>query len=296
MRIFLTGATGFAGSEVRTALANGGHSVTAIVRRAQPLENCRTIIGDLSAPEGLREAVREAEAVVHLACSREMGQAAVESDVAGTAFLLDEWKRGPFIASSTGSLQIGRGVPLKEDMPLFIHTGYGFGKFCNEFQVRMATATQGRGPGVSLRPGVLFGAGARRNDRQILGLVYKHCVAGTKFLFYSEEGLELYGSSFLGTEDFGRAVASALTLKESGAFNVASGFCTWRQLVETINRMAGTAAQCCVNQSGPPDAGEYALPQARRCLDDHKFRQQTGFKPKQELEELVEAYLKAERG
>jgi nucleoside-diphosphate-sugar epimerase len=104
-----------------------------------------------------------------------------------------------------------------------------------------------------------------------------------------------YVPPFIGTSDFARAVSDALTLKSSGAYNVAGGFCTWRQLIETINRCAGTRAELLVRTTAPSAPGEFALPQCRRFLDTTKFNQATSFVPQQTLEQLVEDYVRAEQ-
>lgn len=71
MMIFVTGGTGFVGSEVVRQLTSAGHDVIALVRRgsAEKLPNVdkmRIHIGDVTAPESLLEGLRDCDAVIHL--------------------------------------------------------------------------------------------------------------------------------------------------------------------------------------------------------------------------------------
>lgn len=293
--VFLTGATGQTGRDVLAELVHRGFEVTALVRKPAQISNCRIIVGDLSNPTPFAAEVEASDVIVHLASSRSFGQDEVLGDIAGSAGLIQHWRRGTFVYCSSGSLHSGSQVPLNEGMPLAIESGYALGKLCDEFQLRVAAGVGQRGPGITLRPGIFFGAGPRRNDRQMVGTLYERCRMGAKFLFWSEEGLESFGSSFIGTSDFARAVSDALVLKTSGAYNVGGGFCTWRQLIEAINRCAGTRAEFVVRSSAPSAPGEFALPQCRRFLDTAKFNQSTSFVPQQSLEQLIEDYVRAEQ-
>jgi nucleoside-diphosphate-sugar epimerase len=283
VRVALTGATGFAGSEVLAEFARRGFETTALVRSATtPLDGCRVIVGSLPDLGPFAAAVESADAIVHLASSRSSAQNDVYVDIDGSAELLSHWKRGTFVSVSSGVLQQG------------VQNGYALGKLCGEFALRLAAGAGQRGSAIGLRPGVFFGGGTRRNDRQTLGRVVAAARAGATFVFRSEKGLERSGSSFIGTADFARATCAALTLKQSGDFDVAGGFCTWRELIETVNRCAGTHARFAVRPEAPNAAGEVALSQSRCVLDTANFAAATGFAPQQSLEALVEDYLRAE--
>lgn len=282
MRVALTGATGFAGAEVLAELARGRFETTALVHTALSLEGCRTIVGDLSNLGAFAAVVESADAVVHLAGSRSSAPNDVYADIDGTAAMISHWKQGTFLLISSGVLQRG------------LESSYAVGKLAAEFALHVSAGVGRRGPAIVLRPGIFLGGGARRNDRQTLGRVFAAARAGATFVFSSEEGLETFGSSFIGTGDFARATCAALTLKESGDFNVAGGFCTWRELIEAVNRCVGTQARFAVRPDPPATPAEVALSQSRCFLDPARFAAATSFASRQTLEELVEDYARAE--
>ena len=72
MKIFLTGATGFIGHHVAQALAAEGADLRLLTRKSSNLSNLEgisgeTVVGDLLAPESLKTAIADCDAVVHVA-------------------------------------------------------------------------------------------------------------------------------------------------------------------------------------------------------------------------------------
>jgi dihydroflavonol-4-reductase len=72
MKVFVTGATGFVGHHVAKALAAEGGRLRLLVRKSSNLANLNgiagdTIVGDLQLPETLGPALKDVDAVVHVA-------------------------------------------------------------------------------------------------------------------------------------------------------------------------------------------------------------------------------------
>jgi nucleoside-diphosphate-sugar epimerase len=72
MRIFVTGASGYIGGSVASALRAAGHSVSGLVRSAQKAEQVRAfgvepVPGTLDDSALLAKCAREADAVIHAA-------------------------------------------------------------------------------------------------------------------------------------------------------------------------------------------------------------------------------------
>jgi nucleoside-diphosphate-sugar epimerase len=294
-QIFLTGATGYIGRQVVSEFVRRNFAITALVRRPTELHGCRVVVGDLTSVNRLLNEVGEADGIVHLATSRSFIRQAVMSEIHANALLIDAWRKGPFIFASSASIEGWNDKKLQEDSPAWLHNWYGMGKFCNEFQLRVASPTYQRGATISLRPaGLVIGANDCRALQQRFGMFYSHCKLGSKFVFRSEELLERSGSSFIGTADLGRTFADSMMIKVSGAYNVAAGFCTWKSLIENVNRIAGTHSNVIIRQNGDIETGEFLLPQSRTCLDDSAFKTQVGFVPQQSVEQLIHEFVAAD--
>jgi nucleoside-diphosphate-sugar epimerase len=294
--VFVTGATGHAGRAVVRALIDADMDVTALVRKPTTLEHCRTVVAQLSTIRSVAQDVSRADAIVHLASPRQFDErTALEEDILGTANLLDAWRRaGPFVYASSPTVQQWSPSTIDANSPIQLSNWYDVQKFTNELQVRVA-ADQSGAPGIVLRPGFFFGTTGVDDGRQFLSQVYQQCRLGGRFVCECQDAIDFYGASFIGPADFGRAVVATLSMQVSGTFNVATGFCTWRELIDTVNRHAGTDAGFNVRPHARPEAGELRLFQSRTCLDTSAFDRQTGFAGTQSLDELVAAFVSAAR-
>jgi 2-alkyl-3-oxoalkanoate reductase len=91
MKVLVTGASGLLGGEVARLLLRKGHDVTTFQRRASGVDGAADHLGSLTEAADVRDAVRGAEAVVHLAAKVSFTGRAAEFDevnVQGTASLL----------------------------------------------------------------------------------------------------------------------------------------------------------------------------------------------------------------
>ncbi len=295
--VFVTGASGNVGRNVTRELLGRGHSVAALVRAPVGIEGCRPIFGSLADIGSVAHEISKADSIIHIACARSnKRETVINEDILGTARMIDAWARGNFVYTSSQTVY---GIPegdLTEDSPLNPVFWYDLGKICNEFQIKMAAGTDGRGTGVSLRMAVMFGPGSTGpGPPQFHEMIYEACLRGETFLFDSEEGLETWGTSFIGERDLARAIVDSLLLAESGAYNVAGFFCTWRELLETFDRHAGIRSRFTVRAGAVPRPGEFRLPQSRSFIDASKFNACTGFAPEQTLDELIENFVRAQK-
>src|SRR3954463_7136152 len=90
MRVFLTGATGHAGSAIKTKLVETDEKVTALVRSetagARVWEAGATpLIGDITNMEWLREPLPSCAPIVHTASPGDASSATVDRDFAAAA-------------------------------------------------------------------------------------------------------------------------------------------------------------------------------------------------------------------
>ena len=296
--VALTGASGNIGAAVLDDLIGRGCQVIAVTRSALPeREGLRQVIGDLTRPATVADDILSAEAVIHCASPRsDERRIALDEDVQATATLLDLWHAGPFVLASSQTVY---GVPnriLRETDPLVATNWYDLAKICNEQQLGMKARAVGWGAGVSLRLPLVFGAGPRRRDRQFLPTILDTLLADHAFVFNSEEGLETHGSTFIDEADVGRAIVDALRLGESGPYNVSGGFCTWRELIETMGARIGVPPRIVVRAAAKARLDEIRLPQSRSELDSTVFDQATGFSPRGTMMAAIERFIEAELG
>ena len=92
MQITVTGASGLLGSSVARALVSRGHTVTTLQRRPSGVEGARDVLGTVTDPAAVAEAVAGAEAIVHLAAKVSMMGDPSEFEavnIGGTATLVE---------------------------------------------------------------------------------------------------------------------------------------------------------------------------------------------------------------
>lgn len=187
MRILVTGATGFIGRTVIPVLLERGHLVRIAVRRPEvSLSGCETaLVGEIGPRSDWREALKEMEAVVHLAARvHVMRERAADPlaqfrriNVEGTRALAqqaaDAGVRRLLLMSSlhavTGSSRPDLVTDATEPNP---STDYGRSKLEAErvlAEVRERTALET----VILRPPLVYGPGVGANFRALLDACWR---------------------------------------------------------------------------------------------------------------------------
>lgn len=175
MHVLVTGATGFIGSHVARLLVEQGNRVRALIRCTSRIDrlkslNCEPVLGDLTAPESLRAAVRGCEALFHVAADYRLWardpQELYRTNVEGTRNLLcaaqEEGIRKIVYTSSVGVLGIPLdGSPGNEETPVSLNDMVGHykrSKFLAEEEVRRLVREEGL-PVVIVNPSTPVGEG-----------------------------------------------------------------------------------------------------------------------------------------
>jgi nucleoside-diphosphate-sugar epimerase len=127
MRVFVTGATGFIGTEVVKQLIAAGHRVLGLCRaddKAAALAAAGAEVhrGSLADLDGLKAAAAQADGVIHLAFNHDFSKfvANCEDDrrvIAALGAALAGSNRPLIVTSGTGIAQAGPGQPSREDDP-----------------------------------------------------------------------------------------------------------------------------------------------------------------------------------
>ncbi|MEU4688897.1 NAD-dependent epimerase/dehydratase family protein [Actinoplanes sp. NPDC023714] len=152
MKILLTGATGYIGSTVRTALIESGHEVTSLVRSAAA-SLPSAVIGDLRDTSLVRDLAGKHDGVIQLAAPEPAVEAAVADAVLAAR---------PEVFIRTGGVWVhGPGDAITEETP---RNAPALVAWREEVDVRALAAPGIRS--VLIEPGIVFGHG-----RGIPGLV-----------------------------------------------------------------------------------------------------------------------------
>ncbi len=178
MRTFVTGAAGFIGSRLAARLASEGGTVRALVHGcALPPEleaKVEAVRGDIRDKNALREGMRGAEIVYHLAsalgASRITAQEFQSINAGGTEAVLaaarEAGARRVVHFSSAGVLgNIRSGLPAPETQPPAPRDLYGRTKLAGE-EIARAAARAGQDV-VIIRPGWAYGPGDRRTFKLV---------------------------------------------------------------------------------------------------------------------------------
>ena len=186
MKILVTGATGFIGTQLSETLAKSGHEVRNTARSVAPNSSAtrETVTCDLESADNLDHLTTGCDAIVHLA-----GRAHVMSDDPATSESLylsanvDVTKKLAQSASRTGvkrmilmsSVKVN-GESTSIDTPFTSQDApnpqdpYGRSKTQAEQALWDVTSTSGL-KGIVIRPPLVYGPGVRANFASLIGIV-----------------------------------------------------------------------------------------------------------------------------
>jgi nucleoside-diphosphate-sugar epimerase len=193
MRILVTGASGFLASHLIRALQERGHAVLALVRPSSdttPLEQASVDIhsGDVRLPETLAGAMREVDAVFHLAAAIGVRRPLREYhavNVTGTENVCRAAQQAGVKrlvhVSSTSVYKQGLGVPVDETAPLAPPPDpYAVTKAAGDSLVQRLIAEE-QLPASIVRTTTIFGPGDDLN----FGRIAQRLLAGTSIVIGS---------------------------------------------------------------------------------------------------------------
>jgi dihydroflavonol-4-reductase len=247
MKIFLTGATGFVGSHVARALASDGAELRLLVRKTSNLKNLEgihgdTVVGDLTNPEPIKNALAGCNAVMHVAADYRLWipdpATMYKANVEGTRELLRlarEAKVPRFVYTSSVATMHFRsdGMVINEDTPVSLDDMVGHykrSKFMAEQEA--IKAAEGGQAVMILNPTTPVGP----NDWKPTptGRIFVDFL-NRKFPAYVDTGLNLVDVS-----EVARTHVAALTVGQPGRRYILGGEnLTLKQILDKMSAITG---------------------------------------------------------
>jgi len=232
--ILVTGGTGVTGQFVIEDLVRRGRPVRLLGRGelAAPA-GVEVACGDLRDPDSLARAARGATGIVHLACT----YTDLAADVAAMRALLEGWREGPFVFTSTLDVYGLVSGPVTEGTPLCeTFTEYARGKLICERLLEEAAA--GRRDHTILRAPYIWGPHPTARRR----LVSPRLAEGLPIVLpgIDEAEWRAYQDAWVDARDLAVIVAECLARPPGGALNVATGHFGWHDLYVELIRLSGS--------------------------------------------------------
>jgi UDP-glucose 4-epimerase len=293
-RVLVTGASGFIGRAVSSALLDAGCDVATLQRSAPARAPARmtAFSADLLALAALSdtlERIPPVSAIVHLAAllpnPRCNAADYLVANGAATAAVLEWGCRGGsevFVyASSTSVLGVPAEFPITEAHPTRPVHPYAVGKLSGEISCEYAGRTSAMRT-VSLRIGSPYGPGMP--EVSVLPRFVRQALRGDPLAYHGTGARE---QVFVHVRDVVSAIRSALDGRAGGIFNVTGAEpISMKRLAETIVRLSG-GAPATVSAAGVPDPQE----EMRWPVSLDRSARDLGYRPGISLEEGLTEYL-----
>lgn len=258
--VLVTGGTGGVGAFVLRELAAQGRPVLALARPESAhlvaRDGVEVVEGDLTDLDGLRAAVRSADAVIHAACTF----TSPEVDVAAMRVMVDAWRGGPFVFVSSVDAY-GRPAEgwVAEDLPSRQPLSpYGQAKIDCEQLLLRAARTEGRGGASIVRSPIVWGPHDRLRDQLrwgATGSLYQAALAGEAITLPrpGTAGRDWYGAPWVHAAALARAVTACLDTPVHGVANALSGHVSWTDLAGELRRLLGSVSEIQLTETVHPD-------------------------------------------
>ena len=166
MKIIVTGGSGFLGSHMIPALEAEGHTILNIDIREPKYVFVETVIADILDTDKMKEVIRDADAVLHLAGLIEAGESVkdpqkfIDVNISGTVSVLEAMRENGIniilFSSSAAVYGEPQNIPIQEDDPTMPINPYGMTKLAMEGLISSYVKAHGM-TGVALRYFNLYG-------------------------------------------------------------------------------------------------------------------------------------------
>ena len=302
MRVLVTGATGYLGRAVLVRLLSSGHQPVGLVHRAEPdVSGVTWRRGDVLSGRSLRDAVRDVDAVMHLAAVTGVRDAFSEPvrhyqvNAGGAVNLLGALVDRParlVLASTAGVYGVPARQPITEDTPTDPRNPYAASKLAAEQAVAWQVATGGLGA-VVLRICNIAGGVDGHGDPDDNRLIARACAVASGRI----PALDVHGDGaavrdFVHVVDVARACVAALDVCEPGLHRTVNIGATPASVVEVVaatRRVTGREVPVVFHPAHPGEVRELRA-------DTSRARETLGWRPVcSELDRLVSDQWAAEQ-
>jgi len=290
MRIALTGASGFIGSEIAKAAHAEGHSVTALVRESSRRDHIepfvdRFSVGEQDDPSAWTELLESADVVIHNSTAWSWkGELPfdryVQSNLVGSLGLLKASAPRPFVFMSTigvhHDMRERWGGVIDEDHPTRPPNAYGAYKAAVEAFLWSENAQTGR-PFCAIRPCGVYGIDPKL-ERSMGYPIVKKVAAGQKF---TRAG----GGKFVHVDDVAAATLRAVEDTENAerVVNLVDCYARWSDWAQIASELLGVEAE--IDFSSPAQPKNQFSPDVGRSMNAGLARGLNGIRD--HLNELI---------
>lgn len=247
MKVLVTGGTGFVGSHTAKALQEAGHQVRLLVRSATKAESVfkslgitidDIVVGDVTDPEAVMQAVKGCDAVIHTAAlvstAKKFAELVRKTNVDGTKLVIDSSlaagvKKIIYVSSVSALFNINDKVMTETTAISTANNPYGQTKVACEEYVRQLQA-QGA-PIVITYPTGVVGSHDPGLSEPHFGI--KMFVG--QFTFTSSTGMQ-----FVNVRDIAKAhVAIVERIEGPDRFMLGGCFYSWQEMVDIVSKITG---------------------------------------------------------
>lgn len=237
-RILVTGGTGFIGRYVLEALASDPCEVVALSRSARAdAANARFVTGDITDASLVRDLVRGADAVIHIAGCLKRPDQFVATNVEGTRHIVDACEQAAvprlIYMSSVGVIGPTAASLVTEDSPRHPANAYERSKGAAE---ELVSAFGDRHPGTTtiLRPTNVFGE--HDPETHLLNLFAK--LKSKRFFYVGTETADFY-VNYLYVAEISALVRSLLTRTTPSSTYIVNTPMRLTEFIDAMKRALG---------------------------------------------------------
>ncbi|RZJ86023.1 MAG: NAD(P)-dependent oxidoreductase, partial [Chryseobacterium sp.] len=296
--VLLTGSTGHIGIKVAEDLSKFKEKYFVSSNRSRnPVSPSKAIPIDLHlSNDDSRKKFIAKGGIIHLASARSNSDDNFVSNEVNLNFNITRiWAGGHFTYLSSGVIYPAiDSAQISESTLPSPGSLYAVGKLMGEYLVKERyeelMVRNIKASYTVIRFFIVFGLNSRFHADQVLYGLCKHIFEGGLFFCDDRCGFEGYGFSWISLSDLSRAITESQIYKVNGIFNLASGFITWKELINKISIRMSTVID--VHFEEKLEGIDYfSIPNSRGMLDISNAQRELAWTPTSNIDALLDEYI-----